>query len=133
MKASGLCDLSVRLDDRPGALATLGEALGRAGIGLEGGGVFVHDGQGWAHFLVADGAAAASAATAAGLDVLAVREVLVRRLAQDRPGQLGAIARALASAGVNIEVQYSDHANRLILVVDKMDAAEAATAAWATD
>jgi hypothetical protein len=123
-------DLHVRLSDRPGALADLGEALGRAGVSLEGGGVFTADGVGHAHFLVHDGEAARAVATAAGLDVRSVRQVLIRRLDQERPGQLGAITRALADARVSIEVQYSDHANRLILVVDDLPAAEAATKGW---
>lgn len=50
--------------------------------------------------------------------MLADREVLIQRLDQARPGQLGAITRRMAEAGVNIEVLYSDHENRLILVVD---------------
>jgi hypothetical protein len=44
-------DVEVALPDRPGALAELGEALGAAGIPLEGGGVFTHQGVGVAHFL----------------------------------------------------------------------------------
>jgi hypothetical protein len=59
------------------------------------------------------------------------RPVLIRRLKQGPTGQLGAIARALAEAGVNIETQYSDHANRLILVVDDIEAGEQATMDWA--
>ena len=31
-------DLTIALDDRPGALADLGTALGRAGVSIEGGG-----------------------------------------------------------------------------------------------
>ena len=31
-------DLTVALEDRPGALADFGEALGRAGVSVEGGG-----------------------------------------------------------------------------------------------
>ena len=133
MTRTEACDICVRLADAPGALANFGEALGRAGIGLEGGGMFTVDGCGWAHFLVADGAGAKRAAAAAGLDVVAGRPVLVRRLEQGRPGQLGAIARALADAGVNIHVQYSDHANRLILIADDMERAAEATKAWAAD
>ncbi len=124
-------DLYVGLNHRPGALAALGEALGRAGVSLEGGGVFAADGVAHAHFLVEDGSAAREAALAAGLDVQAVRPVLVRRLDQGRPGQLGAICRALADAGVNIETLYSDHANRLILVLDDPDRGAAVTEAWA--
>ena len=42
----------------------------------------------------------------------------------------GAIARALAEAGVNILIQYSDHHNRLILICDRPEAAAEATRDW---
>jgi hypothetical protein len=124
-------DVAIDLPGTPGSLARLGEALGSAGVSLEGGGVFTVGGIGRAHFLVEDGEAAAGALASAGLGTAAIRPVLIRRLKQDVPGQLGAISRALADAGVNIETQYSDHANRLILVVDDPAAAEQATSDWA--
>lgn len=123
-------DLTIELDDRPGALADLAERLGAAGISIEGGGVFTVDGRAVAHFLFQDGEAASSALLAAGIRVTDCRPVLVRRLDQERPGQLGAITRALADAGVNIEAQYSDHDHRLILLVDDPATASAATASW---
>lgn len=122
-------DLTIELEDRPGALAELGETLGAAGISVEGGGVFGAQGQAIAHFLVADGTRARQALAAAGRAADS-RPVLRRRLDQARPGQLGAIARRLADAGVNIDVMYSDHDNCLILVVNDPDAAAAATAEW---
>ena len=62
-----------------------------------------------------------------------VRPVLIRRLKQEVPGQLGADRAAPSpTPAVNIETQYSDHANRLILVVDDPDAAERATSDWAS-
>ncbi|MEO5773307.1 MAG: amino acid-binding protein [Sphingomicrobium sp.] len=124
-------DVSLDLADRPGSLADFGETLGAAGVSLEGGGVFTVDGTARAHFLVEDGEAARRALVAAGLGNATVRPVLVRRLKQEVPGQLGAIARALGDAGVNIETMYSDHANQLILVVDDVAAAERVTADWA--
>ena len=124
-------DVALDLPDRPGALATFGEALGAAAVSLEGGGVFTVGGIGRAHFLVEDGEAACDALRRAGLGLASIRPVLIRRLKQEVPGQLGDIARALANAGVNIETQYSDHANRLILVVDDLEAAEMATRDWA--
>jgi len=124
-------DLHVLLPDEPGALARLGRALGGAGVSLEGGGVFTAEGGGHAHFLVEDGARARQAAEAAGLQILDLSEVLVRRLDQERTGELGRIAAALGEAGVNILTQYSDHANRLILVVDDPEKGAAATMAWA--
>ncbi len=123
-------DVAIELPGRPGSLARFGEALGAAGVSLEGGGVFTVDGVGYAHFLVEDGEAARAALEQAGLGTATIRPVLIRRLKQDVPGQLGAIARALADAGVNIDTQYSDHANRLILVVDDLKTAERATSDW---
>lgn len=110
-------DVSIELDDRPGALAEMGEALGRAGVSVEGGGAWVANGVGTAHFLVADGAAARAALEEAGIRVVAVREVVTTRLDQARPGQLGATCRRLAEEGINIEALYSDHDHRLVLVV----------------
>jgi hypothetical protein len=124
-------DVAIELPGRPGSLARFGEILGAAGVSLEGGGVFTVNGIGYAHFLVEDGEAARTALEQGGLGTATVHPVLIRRLKQEVPGQLGAIGRALADAGVNIEVQYSDHANRLILVVDDMEAAERATTDWA--
>jgi hypothetical protein len=124
-------DIAIALPGQPGSLARFGEALGSAGISLEGGGVFTVDGIGHAHFLVEDGEAARAALEQAGLGAAVVRPVLIRCLKQDVPGQLGAIARALGDAEVNIESQYSDHANRLILVVDDMETAERVTGEWA--
>lgn len=121
-------DLSILLENRPGALAEMGEALGRAGVSIEGGGVFVWNGNGVAHFLFEDGAKARRALEAAGIVVLRENDVLALRLDQARPGQLGAMARRIADAGVNIDVQYSDHDHRLILVVDDLERARAATA-----
>ena len=123
-------DLTIALENRPGALAQMGAALGRAGVSIEGGGAFVNDGQGVAHFLFADGAAARKALEAAGIRVLAEREVLVQRLNQAQPGQLGKITRRMAEAGVNIEVLYSDHDHQLILVVDDIVKGRAVSESW---
>jgi hypothetical protein len=124
-------DLTIALENRPGALAELGEALGRAGVSLEGGGAWVTGGQGIAHFLVEDGTSARQALEAAGIRVLEEREVLVQRLKQDVPGQLGSLTRRMAEAGVNIEVLYSDHDHQLILVVDDIARGRQVSEAWA--
>src|SRR5262245_35827003 len=123
-------DLAIRLENRPGALAEMGEALGKSGVSIEGGGAFLVDGKGIAHFLFEDGAAARRALEDAGIEVLDDREVLIQRLNQEQPGQLGKIARLMADAGVNIEIIYSDHANQLILVVDDPVRGKAVSDAW---
>ena len=62
--------------------------------------------------------------------MLAVRDVLVQRLSQNEPGQLGKISRKMAEAGVNIEVLYSDHDHQLILVVDDIVKGRVVSEAW---
>jgi organic hydroperoxide reductase OsmC/OhrA len=123
-------DLAIELQSRPGALAEMGEALGRAGLSIEGGGAWVVDRRSIAHFLFDDGDAARRALEAANIRVLAVRDVLVQRLDQERPGQLGEISRRMAQAGINIEVMYSDHDHQLILVVDDVVKGRVISEAW---
>ncbi len=123
-------DVTIELDDRPGALAEMGEVLGQAGVSIEGGGAWVVDGGGVAHFLFHDVTVAKRALEAAGIRVLAVREVVVQRLKQAVPGQLGKLTRRMADAGVNIEVLYSDHDHQLILVVDDIAKGRAVSEAW---
>jgi hypothetical protein len=123
-------DLTIAIENRLGALAEMGAALGRARVSIEGGGAWVVKGQGVAHFLFQDGAAACSALEAAGIRVLEERDVLIQRLNQAEPGQLGKLSRQMAEAGVNIEVLYSDHDQQLILVVDDIERGRAVSEAW---
>jgi hypothetical protein len=111
----------------------MGEALGRAGVSVEGGGAWVVDGTGIAHFLFEDGTSARKALEAAGIRVLEEREVLVQRLKQDVAGQLGLLSRRMAEAGVNIEVLYSDHNHQLILVVDDIARGRKVSEEWARE
>ncbi len=124
-------DIHVILNNTPGSLALLGSVLGLNGIGLEGGGVFSTPEAGHAHFLVEDGEKARKVLTAAGFDIGKVCRPLIRKLSQDRPGELGEIADAIARKGINILVQYSDHSNRLILITDDDIRAAEATRKWA--
>lgn len=121
-------DLTVVLEDRPGTLAALGEALGKAGVNIEGiCGVQAGE-RGVIHLLVEDGAAARRAVEAVGIEVRDERDVLVLEV-QDRPGVLGAVARRIADAGVNVDLIYLATHTRLVIGAD--DLARARTAAEA--
>lgn len=115
-------DIEVPAPEGAASLARIGRALGGAGVGLEGGGMWGAT----AHYLVADGRAAAAALRNAELGPVAVRPALIAELDADVPGALGRLMERLAAAGVNLLVQYSDHGNRKVLVVDDPDAARRA-------
>jgi hypothetical protein len=110
-------DLTIALEDRPGELARLGEALGGAGVNIDGGCATTGAGSGQVHILVQDAAAARSALEAAGIQIAAEREALVVD-APNNPGELGRTARKLADAGVNIEVYYVATGDALVFVAD---------------
>lgn len=121
-------DLRVMVEDRPGGLAAVGEALGGAGINIEGlCGVGMGD-RGVIHVLVEDGAAARAALEAAGLEVDAESEPLVNDVSADAgtPGAVGRMARAMADAGVNLQAVYIATNNRAVAVTDDNDKARAA-------
>ncbi|MBA2686635.1 MAG: amino acid-binding ACT domain-containing protein [Gemmatimonadaceae bacterium] len=123
-------DLAILLRNRPGELARMGEVLGTAGVSVEGGGAWLGRDEGIAHFLFEDATAARAALESAGIVVVRENEVLVQRLKQDVPGQLGKLTRRMSEAGVNIEALYSDHNNQLILVVDDYARGREVTDAW---
>lgn len=132
---SPLRDLEVILAAAPGSLARFGDTLGAAGVSLEGGGVFTHEGVAFAHFLVADSDTATAALDRAGIGPVTVREVVMVRLDQDVPGQLGAFTGRLGDAGIRILHQYSDHDHRLVVVTDpaQHDAAVAIAERWTAE
>ncbi len=119
-------DITVTLEDRPGTLAYLGEASGAAGINLGGACGFLCEEGAKAvfHFLVEDPAAARQAFETASGDV-GEREVLVVDV-DDRPGELGRIARRITDAGVNIDLFYLAADTRFVIGVDDLDAARTA-------
>ena len=63
--------------------------------------------------------------------VIKENNILVQRLKQDVPGQLGKLTRQMEKAGVNIEVLYSDHDHQMILVVDEYEKGKIVSDNWA--
>ena len=118
-------DLTVVLENRPGTLADMGEALGKAGINIDGLCGFPCEGKGIIHILVEDAAAARRALEERGLEVRDERQVLVLEV-EDRPGAFGDVTRRIANAGVNIDLAYPATNNRLVIGADDLDKARAA-------
>ena len=79
-------DITLLLDDQPGALAQIGEVLGRAGVNIEGlCAVTTGGGQAEVHVLVQDLEAALPALTRSGLAVSSEQEVVVVALSKIGP------------------------------------------------
>ena len=118
-------NLTIKLEDRPGTLAQLGETLGASGVNINGACAVTSGGEGWVHILVDDAAAARASLEGAGMSVASESEVVVAD-AEDRPGNLGATARKLAEAGVNVELFYVSNGMKLVFVVDDAEKARSA-------
>lgn len=118
-------DLTVILNNVPGTFASMGEALGNAGINIDGICGFPADGEGVVHLLVEDTEGAKSALSAAGHEVRSERDVLVVDV-QDKPGEVGRVCRAMADAGVNLDLVYPTNKGQLVLGADDIDKARAA-------
>ena len=121
-------DLTIVLQDRPGELARLGEAVGGAGVNIDGMCAMTGEGRGVIHILVADekSSAAHEALEDAGMGVADEREVLVIDV-NDRPGTLGELARTLGDANVNIEFAYTTFGGvKLVVATADMESARQA-------
>jgi len=114
-------DLTVGLVNQPGTLLRASDALGRAGINIEGACGYVCGAQGVHHVLVEDAERARRALIDAGLDIQAERPVVATRVA-NQPGSAAAVLRRVADAKVNIDLLYLTADGRLVLGGDDIPA-----------
>lgn len=115
-------DLAVTLpEDRPGMLAKAVQALGVAGINLEGHAEM----NGVVHVLTRDLAASRRALEAAGFMVVGEQSIVLVT-PDDRPGSAAGIYRRIADAKVNIRFCYLATRDRLVIGADDLEALRAA-------
>ena len=119
-----LKDLTVVVPDRPGTLAHIADAIGGAGINIEGFSGDNIEGTAVMHLLVEDYRTVRKIMEDAGLEVRAERDVLVIDT-EDRPGALAGVADRITATGVNIDFFYGVR-GRLVIGVDDFDKAEQA-------
>jgi hypothetical protein len=119
-------DLLVSLEDKPGEGARLGEALGNAGVNIEGICAFTHEGSATVHLLVEDVAGARAALDGTGIKVEGETDVIVGDLTANvtTPGAFGAMARKLADAGVNVTLAYLATGNRAVIATSDNEKAK---------
>lgn len=119
-------DLAVILENRPGALADIGELLGKNGINIEGlCGIPLKD-KAVIHILVEDETVAQFVLEEAGFEVSVVREVIVMDIGNiaGKPGSGGKMARKIGNLGVNIDLIYLAEHNKLVIGVDDITRAQ---------
>jgi len=123
-------DLAVIIENRPGALADLGELLGKNGINMEGLCGIPLKNEAIIHLLVEDETVARFVLEEAGFEISGVREVIVMDIGNiaGKPGSGGKMARKIGNLGVNIDLIYLAEHNKLVIGVDDIDRARVALA-----
>jgi hypothetical protein len=122
-----LTEVVVELEDRIGALADLGELLGKHAVDIRALAVVkVAAGHALAHLVVEPADVAVRVLREHALVPERVREVLAVTL-EDEPGALGRYCRRLADASINLEAVYMagerNGAKELVLAVSDLQAA----------
>jgi len=114
-------DLTIGLLDAPGTLARASDALGRAGVNIEGACGYVVDGHGIYHVLVQDAERARRALMDSGFEIQAERTVVVMPI-ENRPGQAARLLRRVAEAHVNLDILYTTLDGQIVLGGADVDA-----------
>lgn len=110
-------DITVILEDKPGTLAAMGNALGDAGINIKGGCGLPFEGKGIIHLLVDDPDAAMVALSDVGIEAHSPVPVIQKKF-QDRPGELGELTARMGDAGINVYMFYLSAGGEIVLGVD---------------
>jgi hypothetical protein len=115
-------DLTVRLiEDRPGELSRVVQALSSAGVNIEG----LAEVEGVVHILARDPRTARQALRAGGFAIDAELEVLIVPM-PDRQGEVSMIMQRLADAGVNVRFVYLATDTRVVIGTDDITQARKA-------
>lgn len=117
------CELTIILENRQGSFAALGEALGNAGVNIEGICGFVWEGKYLAHILTDSSRIARIALENDGFSVLGERDVLLVSL-ENQPGEFGRLCRKLAMEGIHTDLVYMTENNQMVLGVDDLKKAQ---------
>lgn len=120
-----MIEFVVSMENQPGKLAALTEALAALDVNIEALTAYGTDGEGTVRLIVDDAATTRRILDEAALSFHELT-VLTATL-QHRPGELARLTRAISNAGVNIDAIYVMRANadgvELAIAVDEPDAA----------
>ena len=111
-------DFALCLPTRPGTLLRVAEALGRAGINIDGACGLETAGEGILHVVVSDAELARRTLLNADVEICGEQTVSVLSL-ENRPGSAAAVLRRVADAGVSVNLLYTTIDGRLVLGSDE--------------
>jgi hypothetical protein len=120
-----MMDLTIEVENEPGALAAVAQAISDAGVNISAATCTGPGEKAEMHILVPHAEAARHALAISSVAVTGEREVVVVD-AQDRPGELADLARKVAEAGVNIDLVYVATRTRVVFGAPDLDALKAA-------
>ena len=106
-------DLVIEIDNSPGALARVAAAISDAGVNIAAATCIGSGERAELHILVPHAEAARHSLAISHLGVTREREVVVVDV-KDRPGVLADLTRAIAQAGINIDLVYVATRNRVV-------------------
>jgi hypothetical protein len=106
-------DLVIDIENKPGALARVAAAVSDAGVNIAAATCIGTGEQAELHILVPHAEAAKHALAISHLAVTREREVVAIEV-EDRPGVLADLTRAIARAGVDLDLVYVATRNRVV-------------------
>jgi hypothetical protein len=107
-------DLTIDIENSPGALAEVAGAISDAGVNIAAATCVGPGDRAELHILVRHAEAARHLLAISHLAVSREREVVVVDV-EDRPGELADIARRVAKEGINLDLVYVATQNRVVL------------------
>ena len=106
-------DLTIELDNTPGALAEVAAAISDAGVNIAAATCIGTGERAELHILVPHAEAARHLLAISHIAITREREVVVVDV-EDRPGVLADLTRRIAKAGINIELVYVATRDRVV-------------------
>ncbi|HEX4901952.1 MAG TPA: ACT domain-containing protein [Acidimicrobiales bacterium] len=120
-------DLTIEVDNEPGSLARVAQAISDAGVNIAAATCTRPGDKAEMHILVPHAEAARHALGISNLAVTREREVVVVE-APDQPGALADLARKVATAGINLDLVYVATKTRVVFGAEDIDGLKRALA-----
>src|SRR4051794_37003656 len=118
-------DLVIDIENTPGALAQVADAISDAGVNIAAATCVGPGKRAELHILVPHAEAARHSLAISHLAVTREREVVVVEV-EDRPGVLASLTHKIAKAGVDLDMVYIATRNRVVFGAPDLEALKAA-------